>query len=52
MKLSISFYHKQDVLKNNTSIFKINIQNETNEIKIVISNLRKMQQISKLIILE
>lgn len=52
MKLSLSFYYKQDVLKNNTSIFKINIQNETNEIKIVISNLRKMQQISKLIILE
>lgn len=49
--MKLCFYYKQDVLKNNPSIF-INIQNETNELKIVINKLIKIQQISIPIILE
>ena len=50
MKLSLSFYYKQDVLKNNTSIF-INIQNETNEIKIVINNFSKTHYLRRFLLL-
>lgn len=39
--MKLCFCYKQDVPKNNASIF-INIQNETNEIKMVINNLIKI----------